>query len=103
MAEPNRASADASSPAVVLDLDGVQARYAIGKTKATELVSMAGFPASVVPGMHRYPVAALEAWELAWALAGTVAEPAPPPPPVVIAPPAPGRPGRKPTGKREPA
>lgn len=82
---------------VVVGLEGIQARYEIGRTKAVEVVAMEGFPASVVPGMHRYPVAALEAWELAISLLGTVAEVAPPAP-VVIAPPAPGRPGRRPAG-----
>jgi hypothetical protein len=87
----------------IVDLDGLQARYGLGKTKATELAKTAGFPNSVVEGMHRYPLAALEAWELAHSLAGTVAEPKPAaaPAPVVITPPAPGRPGRKPAAHRE--
>ena len=80
-----------------LDLEGVQSRYGFGKTKATELVQRPGFVKSVVLGMHRLPVAALEIWKLATALEGTVAEPAPPSPPVVVTPPAPGRPGRRPS------
>jgi hypothetical protein len=86
----------ASISGVVLDLEALQLRYAIGKTKAGELVASPGFPRSVVPGMHRYPEAAIEAWELAHSLTGTVAEPAQPTPPMVISPPAPARPGRKP-------
>lgn len=82
---------------VVLGLEGIQGRYQIGRTKAVELCAMDGFPGSVVPGMHRYPVAALDAWDLAFALQGTVAEPAPPAP-VLVTPPAPGRPGRRPAG-----
>ncbi|MDZ7732833.1 MAG: hypothetical protein U5R31_06675 [Acidimicrobiia bacterium] len=83
----------------MVDLEGIQARYAIGRTKATELVASEGFPRSVVPGMHRYPLAALEAWECATALRGTVAELAPPAPSVTVAPPAPGRRGRPPKGR----
>jgi hypothetical protein len=78
----------------ILGLEELQDRYGIGKTKAFELVHSDVFPRSVVPGMHRYPLAAIEAWELATALAGTVAAPAPPAP-VIIAPPAPRSPGRK--------
>lgn len=87
---------------VVLDLAGVQARYGIGKTKAIELVNSPGFPAAVVPGMHRYPLAALEAWELAHSLAGTLADPAraAAPAPVIVAAPERGRPGPKPGAKR---
>lgn len=79
---------------VVLDLDGVADRYGIGRTKATELVCAAGFPNTVVPGMHRYPLAALEQWEIATALIGTVAEPRPIAP-MVVSPPGAGRPGRR--------
>ena len=82
---------------VVLDLEGVAARYDIGRTKATELVAEVGFPRSVVAGMHRYPLAALEQWELAHALAGTVAEPKGAPAPVIVTPPARATPGRKPS------
>lgn len=91
----------ASIRGVVLDLEALQVRYAIGRTKSGELVSSPGFPRSVVPGMHRYPVAAIEAWELAYSLAGTVAEPAQPAPPLVISPPAPARPGRKPGSTKQ--
>lgn len=93
----------AGQTSVVVDLDGIQIRYGIGKTKATELVAAEGFPNSVVPGMHRYPLTALERWEVAHALAGTIAEPSPPQGPVVLAPPAPGRPGRRPGSTREAA
>ena len=81
---------------LVLDLEGVQDRYRIGRTKAVEPCATEAFPKSVVPGMHRYAVAALEAWELSFALAGTVAEPVAPPP-VLVTPPQPGRPGRRPS------
>ena len=89
----------------MLDLDDLQVRYRIGKTKTKELVDLPGFPNSVVPGMHRYPVAAMDAYDLAVALAGTVADPAntAPAPPVVVARPAPGKPGPKPksaTGRK---
>jgi len=84
-----------SDPAV-LDLEAVQSRYRIGRTKALELVAMVEFPTNVVPGMHRYPLRALEAWELGIALHGTVAEPTAPAPVIVTAP-APGRPGRRPS------
>lgn len=50
--------------------------YRIGKTTAVELVALGGFPTSVVPGMHRYPAAAIHADDHAVALAGTVADPA---------------------------
>lgn len=80
-------------------LEGLQARCDIGRTKAFDLVAVDGLPPSVVPGMHRYPVAAVEARELAFSLRGTVAQPAAPAP-VVVAPPAPGRPGRRPGANR---
>lgn len=82
----------------MFDLDDIQAHYRIGRTRALELVSDPAFLRSVVPGMHRYPAAAVEAYDLAVALAGTVAELATAAPlaPVVITPPAPGRPGPKP-------
>lgn len=93
-------AAGGSEVGTMVDLEGIQARYRIGKTKATELAASAGFPTSVVPGMHRYPLAALEAWEFAVALQGTVAEATPPAAPVVVVPPAPGRPGRRPGATR---
>lgn len=83
------------TPGPILDLADVQARYRIGKTRAVALVAWADFPRSVVPGMHRYPLAALEAWEATYALAGTLAETRPAAP-VIVAPPASGRPGRRP-------
>ncbi len=82
--------------AIVVDLDGIALRYGIGRTKASELVADASFPKSVVPGMHRYPVAALEQWEVAASLSGTAAEVLTPAAPVFVTPPAPGRPGRRP-------
>lgn len=80
------------------DLDDIQAHYRIAKTKATEVVNDPGFLNSVVPGMHRYPAAAIEIYDLAVALAGTVADPANAhsAAPIVIAPPAPAKPGPKP-------
>jgi hypothetical protein len=99
MLNHNSAEAHTTEPDhAMLDLEGIQVHYRIGKTKATELVNDPSFVRSVVPGMHRYPVAAVEARDLAVALAGTVADPAKaaPPAPVVITPPAPGRPGPKP-------
>ena len=105
MAQQRPALPGADNHGAILDLEALQRRYDIGKTKATELASSDGFPRSVVPGMHRYPLAAIEAWEFAHSLQGTVAEPkpAPAPPPVVIAPPSPGRPGRKPAARQEAA
>ena len=96
------------TPPPILSLEDLQERYGIGKTKATDLVGSDEFPNSVVKGMHRYPLAALEAWEYATALAGTVAEPsaaAPPAAPatVIVQPPAAGRPGRKPAATKEAA
>ncbi|MDA8310500.1 MAG: hypothetical protein M0Z46_07785 [Actinomycetota bacterium] len=53
-AAPTTSTAQGPGPVpVVLDLDGVQARYRIGRTKAIELCAMEAFPKSVVPGMHR--------------------------------------------------
>lgn len=92
------AEAHLSSPTnPMYDLEDLQADYRIGKTKAIELADSDGFPNSVVPGMRRYPRAAVEAYDLAVALAGTVADPANavPPAPLVLAPPAPGKPGPK--------
>lgn len=105
MADTRPAPPGADDDEPILDLEALQRRYDIGKTKATELASSDGFPRSVVPGMHRYPLAAIEAWEFAHSLQGTVAEPkpAPVPAPVVIAPPSPGRPGRKPAARQEAA
>lgn len=93
---PHNESLTATS-ATILDLDDIQARYDIGKTKAYEVVSDPGFINSMVAGMHRYPAAALEAYELGVSLAGTVADPATAvrPTSVVITPPALGRPGPK--------
>jgi hypothetical protein len=90
-----------AAPGPILDLEDLQVRYNLGKTKATEMASAPGFLNSVVDGMHRYPLAALEAWEMARSLAGTVAEPKPTAPTVVVAPPAPGRPGPRPAVARE--
>jgi len=88
---------DPTTSAPILDLEDLQARYDIGRTKATELALSDEFPNTLVPGMHRYPLAALQAWELAHSLVGTVAEPKPAvaPTPVVVAAPAAARPGRK--------
>ena len=105
MANTRPAPQSGDDHGAVLDLEALQRRYDIGKTKATELASSEDFPRSVVPGMHRYPLAAIEAWEFAHSLQGTVAEPkpAPAPAPVVIAPPSPGRPGRKPAARQDAA
>jgi len=69
-----------------------------------QLVNDPGFIRSVVPGMHRYPAAAVDVFDLAVALTGTVADPAnaTQPAPVVITPPAPGRPGPKPKSASTP-
>ncbi len=97
---PNQHSAEAhTTSAAVLDLEGIADRYRIGKTKATEVVQEPGFLNSVVPGMHRYSVVALEILELHVALAGTIADPAltaAATAPVIVARPAAGRPGPKP-------
>lgn len=98
---PTTISAEAPTPTPIhamFDLEDIQSHYRIAKTKTTELVNDPAFLNSVVPGMHRYPEAAIEAYDLAVALAGTAADPAnaTPPPPVVIARPAPGKPGPKP-------
>lgn len=80
---------------VFLDTEGVAERYGIGITKAKELVQTPGFPASVVPGMRRYPLAALQEWERATSLAGTPADPVLQGERVtVVTPPPPGQPGR---------
>jgi len=91
-------TASPPSTTVMYGLEEIQAHYGIGRTKALELVNSPGFLTSVVPGMHRYPAAAVAAYDLAVALAGTPADPAKAarPAPVVINPPAPGRPGPKP-------
>ena len=98
---PNTIGAEAPTPTPahdMFDLEDIQAHYRIAKTKATEVVNDPGFLNSVVPGMHRYPAAAIDAYDFAAALAGTVADPAKdtPTPPVVITRPAPGKPGPKP-------
>ena len=87
-------SAQSSS---ILVLEDIEAHYRIGRTKAIELVAGDGFVKTVVPGMHRYPAAAIAAYDLAAALAGTAVDPAnkPAPGPIVVTPPAPGRPGPK--------
>jgi hypothetical protein len=103
MTEQTPARPDPKPSTSILDLEDLQARYGIGRTRATELAKSAEFPNSVVPGMHRYPLAALEAWELASALTGTVAEPKPAAAPVIVTPPAPARPGRKPAATKEAA
>ena len=96
--DPGADAPTSSIRSTYLDLTGIQARYRIGKTKAGELVDTPGFPNSVVPGMHRYPVAALDAYDLRYSLHGTVADPAntAPPAPVVVARPPAARPGPKP-------
>lgn len=99
MTPDNSAAAHTVSTALdMFDLDDIQAHYRIGKTKATALVNHPGFLNSVVADMHRYPAAAIEIYDLAVALAGTIADPAKAvaAPPVVVARPAPGKPGPKP-------
>ncbi len=108
MTDTTPARPDHTAPGPILSLEDLQARYGIGKTKATELALSDEFPNTVVPGMHRYPLAALEAWETATALAGTIAEPRPATAPaapatVIVQPPAAGRPGRKPAATKEAA
>lgn len=52
----------AGDPAdVFLDVAGIAARYDISRSKAYEVVDTDGFPASVVPGMKRIPLVALQA------------------------------------------
>ncbi len=98
---PNAPHTMASEAQRYLDLEGIQSRYGFAKTRATAFVQAPGFVNSVVDGMHRYPVAALDLWDLATALAGTVAEGAATPrPAVVVTPPALGRPGRKPANAK---
>lgn len=97
---PNTTGAEAPTPAPVhrtFDLDDIQVHYRIGKTKALELANDPAFVRSVVPGMHRYPAAAIEIYDLAVALAGTIADPAnaAPQSSVVISRPAAGKPGPK--------
>lgn len=89
----------------VLDLEDLQAHYRIGRTKALDLVADPSFVKSVVPGMHRYPAAAVAARDMAVSLAGSPADPARavPPPPVVVMPPAPARPGPRPRSGRKAA
>lgn len=56
MTEPTPAPPDHNTRPI-LSLEDLQARYDIGKTKATELARSDGFPNTVVPGMHRYRLA----------------------------------------------
>lgn len=97
LTHPERTVPDPSD--VFLDTEGIAERYRIGLTKAKELVRSPGFPASIVPGMVRIPLAALRAWEMAASLANTAADPAQTSDHVtVLAPPAArpaGRPARK--------
>ena len=53
---------------VFLDTEGLAERYGIGSTKAKELVRSGALPASVVPGMVRIPLAALQhgRWRRHW-------------------------------------
>ncbi|HEX4903818.1 MAG TPA: hypothetical protein VFU93_00095, partial [Acidimicrobiales bacterium] len=60
---------------VFVGVEGIAARYGIGRTKAYAVVTAPGFLRSVVAGMHVYPLRALRAWELAVALDGTAAAP----------------------------
>jgi hypothetical protein len=99
MTEHTSADATATFPAI-LGLDDVARRYRIGKTKAQTFVSESGFPNSAVPGMHRYPLAALELWDLARSLQGTVADPTRSPQPM---PPQRGQVGRPPRREHRPA
>jgi len=87
---------------VFVDQHGIARRYRIGRTKnGGDVVTQPGFPRSVVPGMHRFPLRALRAWELATSLAGTAADLAPDP--IVLSPPPPPRPaGRPPKEKTRP-
>jgi hypothetical protein len=80
---------------VLLDAEGIQERYACGRTKAYDIMSQSGFPGSVIPGMVRIPLVALRAWEQATALQGTVAEPKAAEP-IFLAPPAARQAGRRP-------
>jgi hypothetical protein len=90
-----------------VDLQGLMVRYRVGKDKVRDVYEQPGFPRSVVPGMHRWPLAAIEAWEYHSALAGTVADPVrfnqPAPAPVIITKPAPAKTGPKPASNREAA
>ncbi|HMQ25803.1 MAG TPA: helix-turn-helix domain-containing protein [Acidimicrobiales bacterium] len=91
------APAPAVHPAdVFLDVDDLAERYRIGRSKAYALVAVDGFPASVVPGMWRIPLAVLRRWETHVALAATDVPTAPIPahPRPVPAPPPARRPGR---------
>lgn len=74
MTEATSSTTPEQYPAI-LELADVMRRYRIGKTKALELVTGVGFPDSVVPGMHRYPLAAVELWEIGTSLEGTIADP----------------------------
>lgn len=84
---------------VFLDTEGLAERYCIGTTKAKELLRSGRLPASVVPGMVRIPLAALRAWELAAALAGTPADPARSSEHVTVVAPPPARSGGRPARK----
>lgn len=97
LTQPEQITPDPSD--IFVDTEGIAERYRIGLTKAKELVRSPGFPASIVPGMVRIPLAALRAWEMATSLANTAADPAQTSDHVtVLAPPAArpaGRPARK--------
>jgi hypothetical protein len=47
MTEPTPARPDPNTPRPILSLEGLQARYGIGKTKATELAVSDEFPNTV--------------------------------------------------------
>lgn len=78
-----RAPCGACAADVFVGVEGIAARYGIGRTKAYAVVTAPGFLRSVVAGMHVYPLRALRAWELAVALDDVLGatRPAPAPPP----------------------
>lgn len=53
---------------VFLDVEDLATRYDICRSKAYELVKTPGFPRSVVPGMARIPLLALQSYELSYSL-----------------------------------
>ncbi|CAN5363244.1 hypothetical protein BH23ACT9_BH23ACT9_16500 [soil metagenome] len=88
---------DTNPADVLLGIDDLQVRYRCGRTKAFNIAGEDSFPNSVTSHTILIPLIALRAWELATAVAGTVAEPKPP---TVIAPPAAKSAGRPATVRR---
>lgn len=83
---------------VFLDAEAIAEHFEVGRTKAYELLAVEGFPASVVPGMVRIPLAAIRRW----VMTTSTGTPAAPPPSTGDSPAGPDRPAPQPPPARRP-